>query len=62
MLSLAKIPMVVLFGPTSSEKFAPDYNNLIVLDSKKLKNVSDISSISAQDVLQEVRLHSNFLY
>jgi ADP-heptose:LPS heptosyltransferase len=62
MLSLGKIPMIVLFGPTSSEKFAPDYKNLIILDSKKIKNTSDISSISVEDVLHEAKQHSNFLY
>jgi len=30
MLSLGKIPMIVLFGPTRSEKFAPDYKDVIV--------------------------------
>ena len=51
MLSLAKIPMITLFGPTDSEKFAPDYNNSIVLDSKKLYNNNNVSSISVEDVL-----------
>ena len=62
MLSLGKIPMIVLFGPTSSNKFAPDYKDLIILDSKKIKNTPDISSISAEDVLNEARQHSKFLY
>jgi ADP-heptose:LPS heptosyltransferase len=62
MLSLAKIPMVVLFGPTSSKKFAPNYNDIILLDSKKLKNTSNINSINVEDVLREVKLHSSFLY
>ena len=62
MLSLAKIPMVVLFGPTSSEKFAPDYSDIILLDSKKIKNTSDINSINVEDVLRELKLHSSFLY
>ncbi len=62
MLSLGKIPMIVLFGPTSSEKFAPDYKNLIILDSKKIKKTSDISSISAEDVLHEAKQDPNFLY
>ena len=62
MLALGKIPMVVLFGPTSSKKFAPDYNDIIVLDSKKLKDTSNINSINVEDVLREVKLHSNFLY
>ena len=62
MLSLGKIPMLVLFGPTNSEKFAPNYNNLHVLDSKKLKNTSDISSINVEDVLQVVKQHLSFSY
>ena len=28
MIGLAKIPMIVLFGPTSSDKFAPKINIL----------------------------------
>ena len=60
MLSLSKIPMIVLFGPTSSEKFAPNYNNLIVLDSKKLYNTKDVSSISVQDVLLASKQLLNF--
>jgi len=62
MLSLAKIPMVVLFGPTSSKKFSPNYKDIILLDSKKLKNTSDINSINVEDVLRELKLHSSFLY
>ena len=62
MLSLAKIPMVVLFGPTSSKKFAPSYNDIILLDSKKLKNTTDINSINVEDVLRELKLHSGFSY
>ena len=60
MLSLSKTPMIVLFGPTSSEKFAPNYKRLIALDSKKIKNTSDISSISAEDVLKVAKQHLNF--
>ena len=52
MLSLAKIPMIVLFGPTNSEKFAPDYKNLVVLDSKKIYNSKNISDITVEDVVQ----------
>ena len=62
MLSLAKIPMVVLFGPTNSKKFAPDYNDIILLDSKKLKNTSNINSINVEDVLKALKQNSNFLY
>jgi len=60
MLSLAKIPMIVLFGPTNSEKFAPDYEKLIILDSKKIKKNSDISSINVEDVLLAAKQHLNF--
>ena len=62
MLSLAKIPMVVLFGPTNSKKFAPDYKDVILLDSKKLKNTSDINSIDVEDILKALKLHSSFSY
>jgi ADP-heptose:LPS heptosyltransferase len=62
MLSLGKIPMVVLFGPTNSNKFAPDYKDLIILDSKKLKNTSDISAITPKDVLLSLEQHPNFSY
>ena len=55
MLSLAKVPMISLFGPTDSEKFAPEYKNSIVLDSKKLSNTKDVSSISVEDVLSATK-------
>ena len=35
MMSLADIPMVVLFGPTNSEKFAPKNDYIKIIDSKK---------------------------
>ena len=35
MIALANIPMIVLFGPTSPEKFAPKNKFTKVLDSKK---------------------------
>jgi len=50
MISLANIPMVILFGPTDSEKFAPNYKKVIILDSKKLYNSDDISQIKIEDV------------
>ena len=62
MLSLSKTPMVVLFGPTSSEKFAPNYKDLVVIDSKKLKKTSEVSSIGVEDVLLALKQNSNFLY
>ena len=50
MMSLADIPMVVLFGPTNSEKFAPKNNYTKILDSKKLHGTKDIESISVDEV------------
>ena len=50
MIGLAEIPMIVLFGPTNSEKFAPKNNFVKVLDSKKIYNTSDINSISVDEV------------
>ena len=50
MIGLADVPMIVLFGPTNSEKFAPKNNFIKVLDSKKIYGTSDIDSISVDDV------------
>ena len=50
MMGLANIPMIVLFGPTSADKFAPKNNYTKILDSKKIYNTSDIESISVDEV------------
>ena len=50
MIGLADIPMIVLFGPTSSEKFAPKNNYTKILDSKKIHDTTDIESISVDEV------------
>ncbi|MDC0447621.1 lipopolysaccharide heptosyltransferase family protein [Pelagibacteraceae bacterium] len=50
MIALADIPMIVLFGPTSSKKFAPKSNYIKILDSKKLYKTKDIDSILIDDV------------
>ena len=50
MMGLSNIPMIVLFGPTSSEKFAPKNNYTKVLDSKKLHGTKDIDSITVEEV------------
>ena len=50
MMSLASIPMIVLFGPTNSEKFAPKNNFTKILDSKIIHKTSDIESISVDEV------------
>ena len=60
MLSLSQVPMIILFGPTDSDKFSPNYKNAIILDSKKLHNTKNISSISVQDVLTVARQNLNF--
>ena len=62
MLSLSKVPMIVLFGPTDSKKFAPDYKGTIILDSKIIYKSSNISSISVEDVLTAAKQHLSFLY
>ena len=50
MMSLTNIPMIILFGPTNSERFAPRNNYTRILDSKKLNGTKDIDSISVDDV------------
>ena len=50
MMGLAEIPMIVLFGPTNSEKFAPKNNYVKILDSKKIHKTSDIDSITVDEV------------
>ena len=60
MVSLANTPMVVLFGPTNSEKFAPKYKNSIVLDSKKIYKTKNISAITVEDALRAAKQFSNF--
>tara|TARA_S200000501_G_scaffold5187_1_gene4448 strand:+ start:107 stop:1060 length:954 start_codon:yes stop_codon:yes gene_type:complete len=50
MMSLANIPMVILFGPTDSKKFAPKNNYTKILDSKNIHNTSDINSINVDEV------------
>ena len=50
MMGLAEIPMIILFGPTNSEKFAPKNNYIKILDSKKIHNTSDIESITVDEV------------
>ena len=50
MISLANIPMIVLFGPTNSEKFAPKNKFTNILDSKKIHKTKDINSIEVDEV------------
>ena len=60
MLSLSKVPMISLFGPTDSEKFAPQYGNSIVLDSKKLYNTKNVAAITVEDVLNAAKQLLNY--
>ena len=52
MISLVNIPMIVLFGPTNSKKFAPKIKNIEIMDSKVLYKSDDIETISVEDVLK----------
>jgi len=52
MMGLANIPMIVLFGPTNSDKFAPKNNYTKILDSKKLHRSKDIETISVDEVYE----------
>jgi len=54
MMSLAKVPMIVLFGPTNSDKFAPHHDNTVILDSNKLYKTKDISKIRVEDLLKYI--------
>jgi len=54
MAGLANVPMVVLFGPTNSKKFAPKINDLTILDSKLIYNSNDILKITEEDVLRVI--------
>ena len=60
MLSLSKVPMISLFGPTDPKKFAPQYKNSKVLDSKKIYNSENVSDITVEDVLQAAKQLANF--
>ena len=54
MMSLANIPMIVLFGPTDSEKFTPKISSIKILDSKELYNTKNINSITVHDVYKNI--------
>ena len=59
-LSLAKVPMIILFGPTDAKKFGPEYDGSVILDSKKLYNTKNVGSITSEDVLKAAKQHLNF--
>ena len=60
MLALSKVPMIILFGPTDSEKFSPEYKEAVVLDSKRLYNTKNVSAITVEDVLEAAKQFANF--
>ena len=60
MLSLSKVPIISLFGPTDATKFAPQYKNSKVLDSKKIYNSKNVSDITVEDVLLAAKQFVNF--
>jgi len=60
MLSLSKIPIISLFGPTDPLKFAPKYKNSKVLDSKKIYKSKNVSDITVKDVLLAAKQYLNF--
>ena len=53
MIGLSGAPMIVLFGPTNSLKFAPKHEKIKVLDSKLIYKTKDISKITVEDVLDK---------
>ena len=55
MLSLSKVPIISLFGPTDAEKFAPQYKDSKILDSKKIYNSKNVSDITVEDVLKAAK-------
>ena len=50
MMALSNTPMITLFGPTNSDKFAPNNNFTKIIDSKKIHSTSDINSITVDEV------------
>ncbi len=52
MVGLSNIPMIVLFGPTNSKKFAPKIDKIEILDSKLIYHSNDIMKITEDDVLR----------
>ena len=56
LLSLANIPMITIFGPTSSDKFAPKGNNIKILSSQKLFNSKNVNLISPKIIIEQIDL------
>ena len=60
MLSLSKVPIISLFGPTNAKKFSPQHKYSKILDSKKIYNSKNVSDISVEDVLLAAKQLVNF--
>ena len=56
LLSLANIPMIAIFGPTSSDKFAPKIDNIKILSSQKLFNSKNINLITPKIIIEKINL------
>ena len=56
LLSLSNTPMIAIFGPTSSDKFAPKIDNIKILSSQKLFNSKDISLITPKIIIKQINL------
>ncbi len=52
MIGLTNVPMVVLFGPTDSDKFAPKNESVKILDSKIIYKSKNINKITVLDVFK----------
>ena len=62
MIGLAKIPMVVLFGPTDPKKLAPRIESIQILDSKVMLDSEDTDDIPQEAVinaLEELRINQS---
>ena len=56
LLSLVNIPMITIFGPTSSDKFAPKIDNIKILSSQKLFNSKNINLITPKVIIEQIDL------
>jgi len=54
LLSLSNTPMIAVFGPTSSKKFAPAVDFLKILDSKEINNSKNINTIKIENFFLEI--------
>ena len=51
MMGLAKIPLIILFGPTNSKKFAPNYQGKN-FRLQRMYNSQSLERITVDDVLK----------